>query len=154
VWRRHATLTVFVPKCQRLAVRGALAGLDVAGVQGALLGGRDPGVNRDYEAQYRIKGVPGDVTVMDFPLNAVEDITGGGTVEAPEDFANFGTNHGPDGMLMYWYRPLPCLIKNVGGDLRARFGRVDLRVENVRGRIAVENVAGDTKLAVEAPLAL
>jgi hypothetical protein len=152
VWRRHATLTVFVPKCQRIAVRGALAGLDVEGVQGSLLVAKDGLHDRDYNAQFRIKGVRGDVTVSDFPLNSVEDVTGSVTVQAPTDFANSGTRHGPDGRVMYWNRALPCLIKNVGGDLRARFGRVDLRVQDVRGRIAVDNDAGDTQVVVGSPL--
>jgi hypothetical protein len=56
--------------------------------------------------------------------------------------------------MMYWYRPLPCLIKNISGDLRARFGRVDLRVENVRGGLAVSSDAGDTKVMIGAPLPL
>jgi hypothetical protein len=153
VWQRHATLTVYVPKCQRIAIRGALAGLEIVGVQGSLLVAHDGNHDRDYDAQFRIKGVRGDVTVSDFPLNEVEDVTGSVTIQSLMDFANSATQHDGDGRLMYWYRPLPCLIKNVGGDLRARFGRVNLRVEDVRGGIVVENDAGDTKVIVGAPLA-
>lgn len=154
VRRRHATLTVHVPKCQRIAVRGALAGLEIVGIQGSLLVTQDGSHDRDYDAQFRIKGVRGDVTVSEFPVNAVEDVAGSVTIDSLQDFANSGTRHDGNGRLMYWYRPLPCLIKNVSGDLRARFGRVELRIEDVRGRIVVQNDAGDTKLIVGAPLAL
>jgi hypothetical protein len=153
VWRRHARLTIEVPKCQRLAVRGALAGLEVENVRGSLLVVSDDNHNRDYEAQFRVRGVAGDVTVLDFPLNSLENVTGNVNIQSLRDFANSGTSHTGDGLrMMYWNRPLPCVVKNVGGDFFSRFSRVELQMEDVRGRIAVTNEAGDTRLLVGRPL--
>ena len=153
VRRRHGTLTVAVPKCKHLAVLGARAGLEIAGVQGSLLVTNQNNRERDYEAQFAIKGVRGDVTVVGFPLTRVEDVTGGVTVTALEDFANSGGRYDESGWGRTRSRAVPCLIKNVGGDLRARLGRVDLQVEDVRGAIAIDNETGDTKVTVAAALA-
>jgi hypothetical protein len=153
VWRRHAKLTIQVPKCQRLAVRGALAGLEVENVQGSLLVVSDDNHNRDYEAQFRVRGVDGDVTVLDFPLNSVENVTGNVNIHSLRDFANSGTSHTGDGQrMLYWNRPLPCVVKNIGGDFYSQFSRAELQVEDVRGRMAVANESGDTHLVVGRPL--
>ena len=154
--RRHATLTVAVPKCRRVAVYGARLALEVAGLQGSLTVTESGNRDHEFDGQFTIRGVRGDVDVMGYPFSAIEDITGSLTVVAAQDS---GSSLGA--VLPYlegWQsssrsRPGQCAIKNVGGDLRARVGRADIHVEDVRGAIAVENVAGNTKVVVKTPLA-
>jgi hypothetical protein len=153
VWRRHAVLTVHVPKCKSLIVRGCLSGLDVQGVPTSLVVTSSGYHDRDYNAQFRIKGVRGNLKVVDFPLNLVEDIDGDVSIDSPRDFANSGTQHADNTRLSYWYRPLECRCANVRGGLHARFGRMSLQLEGIHGRLDVQNDFGDTNLAVAQPLA-
>lgn len=157
VRRRHATLTVAVPKCQRVAVEGARVALEVVGLRGSLLVTDNGNRDRDYDGQFTIKGVTGDVDATGYPFSAIEDVTGGVTLTSMRDSgASGGSRYSYEGdtRALVRSRPASCAIKNVGGDLKARFGRVDVNVEDVRGAVAVDNDAGDTKLTVKTPLAL
>jgi hypothetical protein len=153
VWRRHAALTVHVPKCNALVMRGCLRGLDVQGIPTSLVVTSSGYRDRDYNAQFRIHGVRGKVTVLDFPVNLVEDIDGDVSITTPHDFANSGTQHANNSRLSFWYRPLECRCANLRGSLHARFGRMSVHLEGIRGRIDVENQFGDTTLALSQPLA-
>lgn len=152
-WRRRARLTVRVPACKRVFVRGSLRGLDVEGSPAPLTVAGAGARDRDYQAQFRIRGVHGDVVVDQFPVNQIEDIDGSVTIDSVPDFANSGTQHAGGMRQSFLYRPLDCRIANVSGNLRAHFGRVSLTVEGVGGRLDVRNDFGDTALVVARPLA-
>src|SRR5690349_987146 len=100
-WRRHAALTVSVPKCKWVANRGSMRGLEVTGISTSLIVTSSGYRDRDYAAQFRIKGVRGNVTVDDFPLNLVEDVDGDVSIDAPRDFANSRGQHGNGIRLSY-----------------------------------------------------
>jgi hypothetical protein len=152
-WRRHAALTVHVPKCKAVIVQGSLRGLDVQGVATTLVVTSSGSHGQDYYAQFRIKGVRGNLTIADFPVNLVEDVEGDVSIDAPRDFANSGTQHANDTRLSYGYRPLECRCANIRGNLHARLGRVNLQLEGIHGRIDEQNDFGDTTLAIDQPLA-
>src|SRR5205823_3693414 len=50
VWRRHAKLFLFVPKCQGVGVRGALGGFRAQSLNGPLM--VEGSGNRDYQTRY------------------------------------------------------------------------------------------------------
>ena len=113
-WRRHAALTVAVPKCKSVIVQGSLGGLDVQGVTTSLIVNGSGSQSRDYAAQFRIQKVHGNVSITDFPVNLVEDVHGDVSIETLRDFANSGTQHAQDTRLFYWYRPLSCRCATFG----------------------------------------
>lgn len=159
VRRRHATLTVAVPKCQRVSVEHASGSLEVVGLHGSLLffGAHGGGsAYREPDNRFTIKGVRGDVDAISYPFTAIEGVTGNVNLLSVEDTGvkEPGPGAYEKGLAtLNRGRPMACSIKDIGGDLTGRFGRADIHVEGVRGAVAVVNNAGDTKLVVKTPLA-
>jgi hypothetical protein len=159
VWRRHARLTVYVPECKAVAIRGGLETLNIENVKSSLVLTADDSHNRDYHSESRIRGVTGSVTARSIPLHAIEDVSGDVSLTCTVDLANSGTTHdgGSDpGQVLrtfHVYRALPCSVKNIGGSFQAWLCRVDLDVQDVAGRIDVRNEFGDTRLKLSKSLA-
>jgi hypothetical protein len=152
-WRRHAALTVAVPKCKSVIVQGSLSGLDVQGVSASLFINSAGSRDRDYAAQFRIQKVRGNVVITDFPVNLVADVQGDVSIETLRDFANSGTRHVHDSRQFYWFRPLACRCVNIRGNLHVRLGRMSLELQGIRGQLDVQNDFGDTTMALNEPLA-
>jgi hypothetical protein len=144
VWQRHAAMTVYVPKCKALAVRGSRCGLDLRDVKADLVITPDGVSDRDYEAQFKIQGVQGNVRVVDFPINRIEDVKGDVRIEAAQDFANSGTAHENNERFFRYFKMDDCVICKVTGKLDATFGRVNLNLESIGGGIDLRNDHGDT----------
>src|SRR5262249_28250367 len=51
-WRRHAALTVYVPKCKAVVLRGCLVGLDVSGLDANLILTSADSHNRNYDGTF------------------------------------------------------------------------------------------------------
>jgi hypothetical protein len=159
VWRRHAQLTVHVPPCKAVAIRGGLEKLDIEKIKSSLVITADDSHDRDYHSESRIRGVVGSVAARNVPLHTIEDVSGDLSLTCTVDLANSGTSHdgGSDpGQLLrtfHVYRALPCFVKNVGGNFQAWLCRVELEAQDVAGRIDVRNEFGDTRLKVTKPLA-
>jgi hypothetical protein len=151
-WQRHAVLTVYVPPCHAVAVRGCLGSLDVRGVRAAVLLTRDDSHDRDYRGTFHVRDLHGPLTAIDVPLDEVAGVDGAVTVDSTTELANTGTTHGPDGRTMYIPPPRALSLRNIKGDLTARFTRADLTVEGVAGRIDVRNDFGSTALIATATL--
>jgi len=160
VWQRHARLTVYVPKTNAMAVRGGLEHLDIQDVKTSLIVTSQGSHNRDYEGEYKIRGVEGSVLVSDSPINHVENVSGNVTIISARDFANSGTQHdgsnpGPAIRRHYFYPALPCTCQDIRGNLVARFARVNLTLQQLGGKVDVRNDFGNTtfttgeKLAIE-----
>lgn len=141
-WRRHAVLTLLVPRCERVGIRGALGGLKVHGLSAGLsvLGQG----NRDYNAVYEVANLGGSLVADNLPVHRIEGVKGGVTVTATAYAENKGTEHGPDGVTARGYDPKESVYRNIDGDLQARFCRANLTIGDVGGRIDVENDFGDT----------
>lgn len=143
-WRRSASLTVYVPRCEGIVLRGCLCGLAVEGVDAELTvtdaGSRD----RDYDAEFSIADIVGPLAVYNVPLDRVESAAGDVTIESTVEYANTGTTHADGRRVTYTPPPRSCTIAGVRGDLTAWFSRVDLHVAGVTGRIDVRNESGDT----------
>jgi hypothetical protein len=141
-WRRHATLTLFVPKCQRVGVRGGLERFEVRDLNAdlAVLGQG----NRDYNALYEVTNLVGSFTAENFPIQRIDGIKGNVSVTATAYIENKGTEHGPSGVTARAYEPKESLYRDIDGDLRVRFCRANLTIGDVGGRVDVENDFGDT----------
>jgi hypothetical protein len=149
-WRRHAKLTVFVPRCRQVGVRGGLGGFKVQGLDAAVAVSGNG--NRDYHSVYELADLGGGLTALDIPIHRLDRIRGDVSVIATAFAENIITGHGgsvsmrPDVAGGSSYR-------DIQGGLRARFCRADLSLERIGGKIDVENDFGPTLLVVEQPLA-
>jgi hypothetical protein len=141
-WRRHATLTLLVPKCQLVGIRGALGRLEVRDLRAglAVLGQG----NRDYSALYEVKNLGGSLAADNIPIQRIDGVKGHVTVTATAYTENKSSGHGPDGVTARAYDPKDSFYGNIDGDLRARFCRANLTIGEVGGRVDVENDFGDT----------
>ncbi|MBI3861056.1 MAG: hypothetical protein HY290_04090 [Planctomycetia bacterium] len=151
-WQRHATLTVYVPRCQAVALRGCLVSLDVSGLHASLLVISDASRDIDYEGQFAIRDLHGSLTVRNAPLDVIEGVEGNVTIVATTELANTGTQHANDRRTSYTPPPRQLVCERIAGDFTAWFGRVDLKLSDIGGRIDVRNEFGDTRLATTEPL--
>ncbi len=152
-WRRHASLTVFVPKCQGVLMRGCLKGVAVEGLQAPLTLSDAGSLDRDYDAQVTITNVSGPVTIYNVPLNQLEQVQGDVKIVATVEYANTGTTHESGQRTFYIPPPRDCKIVDVEGNLSVWFSRVNLTLAKINGLVDVRNEAGSTKLTVNKELA-
>ncbi len=148
-WRRHARLKLFVPRCGRVGVRGALGGLKVQGLEAPLAVSGEG--DRDYTARYQVEGLGGPLVADDIPIHVLRGIRGDVSVTATAYAENVGTEHGPAGVTMRAYVPRASDYRDIRGSLRVRFCRGDLTIEKVSGRVDVENDFGRTTWIVDGP---
>lgn len=151
-WQRHAALTVYVPKCNAVALRGCLVNLDVKGLHSALVITRDGSQNRDYDGQFAIRNVHGPVTIDNAPIDVIDSVHGNVTITGTMELANTGTTHENGERTSYTPPPRTLTCGNIEGDLSGWFIRSDLKLKAITGRIDVRNDFGDTTLEVTQPL--
>ena len=87
--RRNAKLTLFVPRCRRVGVRGALGGFKVRSLDAPLsvLGEG----NRDYATIYEVADLRGPLVADNIPIHRLDGIRGDVSVVATADAENIGT---------------------------------------------------------------
>jgi hypothetical protein len=149
-WRRLAKLIVFVPKCQRVAVRGALAGFKVEGLHAPLfvLGEGD----RDYEARYEISDHIGSLATENIPIHRLAGIQGDVSINATAYAGNVGTTHDQRGVTVEPGEIYSSTFRDIQGSFRGRFVRTDVSLEGITGQIDVENDFGRTTWTVDRPI--
>lgn len=152
-WRRHASLTVFVPKCQGVLLRGCLKGVAVEGLQAPLTLTDAGSLDRDYDSQVTIKNVSGSVAIYNVPLGQLEQVNGDVKIVATVEYANAGTTHESGQRTFYIPPPRDCKIIDVDGNLSVWFSRINLNLARINGLIDVRNESGSTKLTVNKKLA-
>jgi hypothetical protein len=150
VWQRHADLTLYVPACNAIAVKGGLRGIDVTGVESALILRGDD--DRDYQGQFKIKDLKGELTAEGVPLQSIESVQGNVDVRMTQYLGNSGTRHADGTRTSYVYVPERYTYKDIAGNFRGRFVRAVLELSGVDGQIDVENEYGQTRLVLEKPL--
>jgi hypothetical protein len=149
--RRHAKLTVFVPRCRQVGVRGALGGFKVQGLDASVaVSGTG---NRDYHSVYELADLGGGLTALDIPIHRLDRIRGDVSVIATAYAENIITGHGGGSVSMRPDAARGSSYHDIQGNLRARFCRADLSLERIGGKIDVENDFGPTLLVIEQPLA-
>jgi hypothetical protein len=145
-WKRHATLTVYVPTCQVVALQGGLGGLEIESVDATVIARGDG--DRDYNGQFRVKGVKGSLVVDRLPIDTIDRVVGDVDVTMTAYLGNSGTRHVGETRTSYVFAPLPYVYRNIEGNLRARLVRADLELANIGSTIDVVNEYGTTKLTV------
>lgn len=150
-WRRHARLTLLVPKCQGVGIRGGLKGLKVSDLHAGLtIQGQG---NRDYDTHYEVRNLDGPLVADNIPIHRIDKVRGDVTVTATAYSENRGTSHGAEGVTARAYEPKDTDFRGIEGSLRARFCRANLTIGDVGGRIDVENDFGDTTWETDRELA-
>jgi hypothetical protein len=151
MWQRHASLTIFVPKCRGLGVRGGTAGLEAEGLKAPLIVRGDG--DRDYNSQSHVRDHEGPLTVENVQLQTIKNVHGDVSVTVTADLGNSGTEHSSGQITQYSEAPATYNYREIDGNFRALLLKVNLQLAKVSGRVDVNNQFGDTLLVVESPLA-
>ncbi len=151
MWQRHATLTIYVPSCNAIGIRGALGGLEVDGLKAPLIVRGDG--NRDYDSHSHVKDHDGSLTFENIPLEVVENIRGNVSVTVSANLGNSGARYSKGQKTQYVELPASYNYRNIEGDFTALLLNVNLRLSEVSGRVDVTNEFGDTRFVARTPLA-
>ena len=151
-WKRQAKLTIFLPPCQAVALRGCQRFLDVRQLRTALLITSDGSQNRDYDGTFAVRNVCGDTFIDDVPVDHVEQIQGNLTLRLTREFGNTGTTHSEGQRTAYVPAAPECVILGVTGDCRGKIGRMNVQLAQMGGQLDLMNEFGDTTLVLEKPL--
>jgi len=151
-WQRHAALTVYVPRCQAVVLRGCLVHLDVRNVEAPVVVTRSGSRDRDYDGTFGIHHIKGSLTVANAPLDVIEGVEGEVSIESTIELANTGTHHEAGQRHFYTPPPRQLVCRDINGDFSAWFSRADLQMHRITGKIDVRNEFGDTFLTVDRPL--
>jgi hypothetical protein len=139
--RRHAKLKLRVPKCRLVGVRGALGGFRARDLNTSLsvLGEG----NRDYSTTYSVSNLLGLFTAENIPIHRIDGIRGNVSVLDMAYAENRSSGFGPDGQTSRSESPKASTYRDIHGDLTARSCRADLTLEQIEGRIDVQNDFGN-----------
>ena len=152
-WRRQAMLTVYVPRCQGVLLRGCLVGLNVEGVKAPLIITDDGSLDRDYNGGFQITKLNGPLALYNVPLDRLEQVEGDVKIMATVEYANTGTHYEDGKRTTIIPPPRECVIDEITGNLSAWFARVNLKVGRVSGVVDIKNETGDTSWTVTDVLA-
>lgn len=154
--QRYAELTVYVPKCVSVCVRGARRGLLVEKLNSALMIVDEDSTDSDARGQFEVHGLTGDLLSHHFPLRSITDVTGHVTITATQEFGveGAGLSHYNDLRDMTPAKPLGVQVHNVTNGVDLRFGRVRLDLQDIQGKLNVSNDYGDTRLLATKPFAV
>lgn len=147
-WRRHAELTLYVPRCTAILLRGCQAAVDVSGVEGHLILTSSGSRDRDDNGQFSIRSINGPLTLDNVPMDVIQEVSGDVLIESTTEMVNTGTTHSDGFRTAYTPAPRRCSIAGVAGNLTAHFIRSDLQLAEIAGVVNVENDYGDTDWSV------
>ena len=144
--QRYAEMTVFVPACKSVCVRGAKRGLLVEDLHGSLTIVEEDSTDSDARGRFEVQGLTGNLTCRSFPLQLIANVKGHINVESFSEFGveGAGTSHRNDMREMTPARPYSVSVNDITDGVDLRFGRVNLNLKNIAGKIDVENEYGDT----------
>lgn len=147
VRQRYAELTVFVPPCVSVCVRGARRSLQVENLDSSLTIVDEDSTDSDARGDFRIQGLKGDLLCKNFPLRLIEDVDGDVDIESTTEFGieGAGLSSHIDMRDMTPARPFSVEMRDIAGAVRLRYGRVLLNMQNIAGAVDVENEFGDTR---------
>jgi hypothetical protein len=151
VWCRHAKLILTVPKCQGVAVQGALGGFRVHSLNAPLM--VQGAGNRDYQAHFEVTNLVGPLVASGVPIHTIDGVNGDVSIVATDYSEDIHTQHGPDGITMRSVGPQETVYKGIQGSLRARFCRAQLTLAEIGGRVDVQNDFGKTVWRSVGPIA-
>ena len=148
-WQRHATMTVYVPACKSVAVRGCLVGLDIRDIECDLVLTTADSRDRNFEGTFTVRGVNGNVTIDQVPVRVLSEVTGDVRYMATNEFVNSGTNHVNDTRTFSTYGTHLTQIDHISGNVQAVFLRTELKLTAIEGLLDIVNHYGPTHLTVD-----
>ena len=152
--QRYAELTVYVPACESVCVRGAKRGLKVENLMGSLTLVDEGSTDSDARGRFEVDGLRGNLKCKNFPLHRIANVDGHVSVESFLEFGveGMGTSHRRGMREMTAARPFAVKVANVTDGVTLRFGQVALDLDNISGTIDVENQFGSTRVNVKEKL--
>ena len=143
-WRRQAMLTVYVPRCQGVLLRGCLEGLNVERLAAPLIVTDSGSLDRDYDGAFQITKLNGPLALYNVPLDRLQEVEGDVKIMATIEYANTGTHYEDGKRTTIIPPPRELVIGKITGNLSAWFARVNLKIGSVSGVVDVKNETGDT----------
>ena len=147
-WQRHAVLTVYLPTCEWVALRGCECGVDISGLTTNLLLTNDGSRDKDYVGRFEVQDHQGDVNVDQVPIRKLVNIKGDVNFTATDEFVNSGTSYRDNTRTTRSFDTADTEIKDIQGALSCWFLRTNLAIDNVTGKLDVRNEFGDTQLTL------
>ncbi|MBL8817247.1 MAG: hypothetical protein JNL58_14565 [Planctomyces sp.] len=147
-WRRSADLTLYVPKCTALLLRGCQMGMDISGVNGHLMMTSAGSQDRDYNGSFSIRDHVGPITLSNVPMDVIERVTGDVRIEATTEMTNTGSHHADGRWVLFTPPPHRLQVSQVTGNLTANLTRSKLHIDGVDGILNVRNDFGDTHCTI------
>jgi uncharacterized coiled-coil protein SlyX len=147
-WRRSADLTLYVPKCTALLLRGCQRGMDISGVNTDLTMTELGSQHRDYSGKFLIRDHVGQLTLGNVPVDVIEHVEGDVKIASTTEMGNTGSHHSGDDWVLSTPLPRELKISGVTGNLTARFRRSNLHIDKVGGVLNVHNEYGDTHCSI------
>jgi hypothetical protein len=151
-WRRQAMLTVYVPRCRGVLLRGCLEGLNVEGLAAPLIVTDSGSLDRDYDGSFQIKKLEGPLALYNVPLDRLEQVHGDVKIMATVEYANIATHYEGGERTTIVPPPRELVVDQITGGFSAWFSRVNLKLGAISGVVDVKNETGDTRFAVATPL--
>ena len=152
VWRRHARLMVYVPKCKLVGVYGGHAGIVIRSLDASVeLQMQDvPGI----DAPFRVTDVTGSLVSRDVPLELVENVSRNVDVIYTDHVAiTSGPHYGNVRGRVSAPREKPQVYRQIGGHFIGWFVQSGLRIDSVAKELDIRNDFGDTVWTLDKPLA-
>jgi hypothetical protein len=151
-WRRQAMLTVYVPRCQGVLLRGCLEGLNVEGLAAPLIVTDSGSLDRDYDGSFQIKKLEGPLALYNVPLDRLEQVHGDVKIMATVEYEGVTTNYEGGERTTIVPPPHECVVDQITGSFSAWFSRVNLKLGAISGVVDVKNESGDTRFTIATPL--
>ncbi|NND98273.1 MAG: hypothetical protein HKN47_13185 [Pirellulaceae bacterium] len=151
-WKRSAKVTIYIPACNHVAVRGCMVAVDIKSLDANLILTAHDSQDRSYGKNFSVKDIDGNVTVDEAPIRLIHGVTGNVTMTQTDEVTNTGTMHSRGLRTSSSPPPDPTSVTDVNGDFKGHFVRADLRLESIGGKIDVTNEYGNTHLVVKQPL--
>ncbi|MCA9195671.1 MAG: hypothetical protein KDB03_28065 [Planctomycetales bacterium] len=144
VRQRYAEVTVYVPDCVSVCVRGARRGLIVRDLTANKLTVVSEGSTDSDNGHFEIEGLTGDLDCRNFPLQHIANVEGHVSIESTEEFANGDSGYSGGQRLFAPGRMFAVQVFNVSDGIDLHFGRVKLDVAGVGGTVNIQNDFGET----------
>src|SRR5262249_33591779 len=132
-------------------VKGALGGFRVRSLASALM--VQGSGNRDYQARFQVSDLGGPLTASGIAIHEIDGVKGDVSILATDYIENVSTGHSADGVIMRCFPPDASLYKGIEGELRVKCCRAFLTLEDISGRVDVENDFGQTVWRSTRPIA-
>ena len=154
VRQRYAELTVHVPGCTSVTVRGARRGLQVVDLAADLYLVDEDHTDSDARGRFEVLGLNGKLLCRNFPLHVVANVKGTASIESTTEFAveGAGTRRRDNIREMTPGKSFSVQIHDISDGVNLHYSRANLDLRNVDGTINVINEFGDTQLLLERPL--